>query len=552
MYLSAPWSESLARMMFEQSPFSTVLYDSEGHLLAANEAFSTLWGVDVSSAPPGYSVLQDPELDRLGVLPIVRRAFDGEVVTTPPVCYDISKLSQQGVGEKRWTQGHFHPLLDEYGKVQVVVLTHIDLTEAVEAESRIRHALTDLESLQSLTASLATAITVDQVAEVALERARPAFGAGGGFVAIVDGDDFVVAGFEGFSAERMVPWSRFPISRPTSSHEAYVTGQAIFINSLEEAAARFPTVAEELRAGGYNSFATLPLRAHERVLGVVIFHFTAAGALEPSKKETMLAFAGQCALAMERALLYESERKARAEAELANRAKSEFLARMSHELRTPLNAIDGYAELLQLEIRGPLNEAQHNDLARIRRSQKHLLSLINDVLSFARLESGTLGFVLKDVDVAGAVSGAHDVVAPQMTAKGLVFKNRLSSDSLAVFADADKFEQILVNLLANAVKFTDAGTITVRARAVGTTVTIDVIDTGRGIPAHMLEEIFQPFVQVDTGMTRTSAGSGLGLAIARDLARRMDGDVVARSELGVGSTFTITLPLARSATSPEK
>jgi signal transduction histidine kinase len=539
-------------MMFEQSPFSTVLYDSEGHLLAANAAFSAFWGVDVSSAPAGYSVLRDPELDRLGVLPIVRRAFKGEVVTTPPVCYDISKLSQHGAGQTRWTQGHFHPLLDEQGNVQVVVLTHIDLTETIEAESRIRHALSDLENLHSLTASLATAITVDQVGKVALERARPAFGAGGGFVAIVDGDDFVVVGFEGFAPDRMAAWSRFPISRQTSSHEAYMTGEPVFINSLEEAAARFPTVADELRAGGYNSFATLPLRAHEHVLGVVIFHFATQGALDPTKKETMLAFAGQCALAMERALLYESERKARAEAELANRAKSEFLARMSHELRTPLNAIDGYAELLQLEIRGPLNEAQHNDLARIRRSQKHLLGLINDVLSFARLESGTLGFVLREVDVASVLNAAHDVLGPQMTAKGLIFKNRLNGGPLHVMADADKFEQILVNLLANAVKFTDAGTITVQARAVGDVAAIDVIDTGRGIPEHMLDEIFEPFVQVETGMTRTSAGSGLGLAIARDLARRMDGDVVARSELGTGSTFTITLPLARPATSPEK
>src|SRR5687768_2694214 len=206
MLLSPPWSESLARMMFEQSPFSTVLYDREGRVIAANAAFTALWGVDAASAPPGYTVLDDKELDRLGVLPIVRRAFNGEVVTTPPVCYDISKLSQTGAGQKRWTQGHFHPLLDANGRVQVVVLTHIDLTDRFEAESRLRHTLVDLNSLQSLTESLATAITVDQVASVALERARPAFEAGGGFVALVDGDEFINVGYAGFTADRMQAW----------------------------------------------------------------------------------------------------------------------------------------------------------------------------------------------------------------------------------------------------------------------------------------------------------------------------------------------------------
>ena len=536
-------------MMFEQSPFSTVLYDSAGHVIAVNAAFTALWGVDAASAPSGYTVLEDKELERLGVLPIVHRAFKGEVVITPPVCYDISKLSQTGAGKERWTQGHFHPLLDANGRVQVVVLTHIDLTDRFEAESRLRHALIDLKSLQSLTESLATAITVDQVANVALERARPAFEAGGGFVVVVEGDEFVSVGYAGFTADRMRAWNRFPISPGTASYDAYVSGEAIFVGNIEEVATRYPATAQILAEGGYHSFATLPLRAHGRVLGVVVFHFRRAEELEQSKKETMLAFAGQCALAMERAILYESERTARADAELANRSKSEFLARMSHELRTPLNAIDGYAELLQMGIRGPLNEPQQHDLARIRRSQKHLLSLINDVLSFARLESGTLEIEMEEVDVAAALEAAHDVLAPQIVAKGLTFTNATNGSSLQIWADSDKLEQIVVNLLANAVKFTEKGGITVAAHAVNGVAAIEITDTGRGIPAHMIEQIFQPFVQVETGPTRTTNGTGLGLAIARDLARRMQGDLVARSEVGAGSTFTITLPLVQP---PEK
>lgn len=241
-------------------------------------------------------------------------------------------------------------------------------------------------------------------------------------------------------------------------------------------------------------------------------------------------------------MLYESERKARAEAEAASRAKSQFLATMSHELRTPLNAIDGYAELLELGIRGALNEAQQHDLGRIRRSQKHLLSLIDDVLAFARIESNAVTMRVRTVDVAEAIRAAEDVVAPQILAKGLVCD---TSDipHLEICADADKLHQILLNLLTNAIKFTDAGRIEVRVRPEGDVAAIDISDTGRGVPADRIDAIFEPFVQVESGNTRTNPGTGLGLAISRDLARRMDGDVTVFSTLGSGSTFTVTLPL---------
>src|SRR5688572_28696928 len=159
----------------------------------------------------------------------------------------------RSTGKKRWTQGHFHPLLDANGRVQVVVLTHIDLTDRFEAESRLRHALIDLKSLHSLTESLATAITVDQVANVALERARPAFEAGGGFVALVDGDEFVSVGYAGFAPDRMRAWRRFPIGPGTASHDVYVSGEAIFVGNLDEVATRYPAAAEALAEGGYRS-----------------------------------------------------------------------------------------------------------------------------------------------------------------------------------------------------------------------------------------------------------------------------------------------------------
>jgi PAS domain S-box-containing protein len=243
-------------------------------------------------------------------------------------------------------------------------------------------------------------------------------------------------------------------------------------------------------------------------------------------------------------LLEESER-ARQEAEAANRAKSEFLAVMSHELRTPLNAISGYADLLQIGVHGPLTEAQQQALDRIQVSQRHLLGLINEVLNYARIETGTVDYDITDVGVAAAVAAAEALVTPQARARGHSLEVTECPPGLTLRADAEKLRQILVNLLSNAVKFTDpGGRIEVSCRRAGDVVAIAVSDTGIGIPAERLDAVFDPFVQVRADLTRTHEGTGLGLAISRDLAAAMAGGLEAESEPGVGSTFTLTLPAA--------
>ena len=231
-------------------------------------------------------------------------------------------------------------------------------------------------------------------------------------------------------------------------------------------------------------------------------------------------------------------------AEEANRVKSEFLATMSHELRTPLNAIGGYAELLEMGVRGPINDQQREDLRRIQASQRHLLGLINEVLNYAKLETGAVHYEVSDVGVRGVLAAAEALVAPQAGAKGLRLEVSPCSEALTVRADAEKLLQILANLLSNAVKFTPpGGSVTLWCGEVGSTVVFRVTDTGIGVPADKLAAIFEPFVQVRSDLTRTAEGTGLGLAISRDLARAMDGELVAESVVGEGSTFTLTLPL---------
>ena len=236
-------------------------------------------------------------------------------------------------------------------------------------------------------------------------------------------------------------------------------------------------------------------------------------------------------------------------AEQANRIKSEFLATMSHELRTPLNAIGGYVDLLLMGIRGELDAQQRADLERVRRSQRHLLGLINEVLNYARLESGAVTYDLRPTPIAAAVAAAVPLVEPQRAAKGLALDVAIpdgaAGAAVQVRADPEKLQQVLLNMLSNAVKYTAAGgRVTVSVDGDGAVVRLRVRDTGVGIPEDKLEAIFEPFVQVGRGLSTPGEGTGLGLSISRDLARGMGGDLTVESALGRGSTFTLTLPRA--------
>ena len=275
---------------------------------------------------------------------------------------------------------------------------------------------------------------------------------------------------------------------------------------------------------------------------------TARGKLQDQARELEVQTRDLRRLTADLATKVQEAEAARAVAEEANRAKSRFLATMSHELRTPLNAIAGHADLLALGIHGVLTEAQKQALLRIQRNEQRLLTLINDIISFAKLEAGQLRFQRQSITVNDLLSDIQELVHGPAQAKGIDYQRLPVDPDLRVIADPEKAARILLNLVDNAVKFTDrGGQISVGASPEGPTVRISVRDNGRGIPPSRLSSIFEPFVQVDQEHTRDKEGLGLGLAISRELARNMDGDVEVESELGRGSTFTLVLPRGQTA-----
>ncbi|GAC1654595.1 MAG: hypothetical protein NVS4B3_18760 [Gemmatimonadaceae bacterium] len=344
---------------------------------------------------------------------------------------------------------------------------------------------------------------------------------------------------------------RYPAlpEEPTGLPNVLRTGRSELYNDIPDellvAGAHDEDHLRILRELGLTSVLIVPMTARGRTLGAISLVTTAESGRRYTPDDQALAeeLARRAAVTVDNARLRRDAEVARTEAEAANKAKTDFLAQMSHELRTPLNAIRGYAELIEIGIHGPVTEPQRQALLRIRRSEEHLLTLINDILDYAKLEVGQTTHVIQSLPINVILMDVEALVAPQMQAKGIRYEHRLCDPSETILADHDRVVQIVINLLSNALKATPVdGTITTWCDLDATSAHLRVRDSGVGIPPDKLEAIFEPFVQLEQGLTRTTRGAGLGLAISRGLARTMGGDVTVSSAVGHGSTFTLDLP----------
>ena len=300
-----------------------------------------------------------------------------------------------------------------------------------------------------------------------------------------------------------------------------------------------------LQAAPAQSALAVPLKLRDQVIGALDFFET-----EQSRQWSSddIAFvetvADQVALAIENARAYAELQKTAEQLREMDRLKTQFLANMSHELRTPLNTIIGFSRVILKGIDGPITEEQRADLTSIYSNGQHLLGLINDILDISRIEAGKMELIFEPVDLQRIIEGVMSTAVALVKEKPIQLEREVDPDLPAIRADGTRVRQVILNLLSNAAKFTEEGQITLRAHADEENVSISVKDTGIGIPSENQGALFQEFSQVDASPTRRAGGAGLGLAISRHLVEMHEGRIWMESDLGVGSTFTFTLPVA--------
>jgi signal transduction histidine kinase len=321
-----------------------------------------------------------------------------------------------------------------------------------------------------------------------------------------------------------------------------VTGEPVSIRDIGDEDAYHSRVREVLLGCGYRSLLAVPLLRNERLIGGLVVSRRRAGGFDARVIDLLKSFATQSALAIQNARLYRQVEEKSRQIEIASRHKSAFLTTMSHELRTPLNAIIGFTRIVMRHSHDRLEPKQNENLGKILAGGQHLLSLIDAVLDLARIEAGRVELALGEIALEPVLEECARSVEP-LVRSAVMLESRVEDGLPRMLVDAGKLRQILINLLGHAAKFTASGRIEVGARRVDDRIEIGVVDTGIGIAADKLEQIFGEFEQLYAGVGHARTGTGLGLAIARRLARLMGGDVRVASVPGTGSTFTLILPI---------
>ncbi|HEX5074181.1 MAG TPA: GAF domain-containing protein [Gemmatimonadaceae bacterium] len=502
------------------------------------------------SVETGRGVFIESLADARARYPAVAPYFESAGTETAVVLPIVADGRVHGVITLGWTKIHAIPADEREFMERFAIQSGQAFARALAFEAE-RIARERTERLQRLTAALADAGSEREVAHIVVSHLRDVLTPKAVAIFRVEDDEhhrshLVMTDESGVDATSRARFHALSLDGDSPLAELVRQRETVFLPDDAAFRVRFPGWPTNGRPAGQEAWVGIPLVASTgKPLGAFALGFNEARSFDPDLRRYVDSMGDQATQAFERVRLLETEHAARQAAEEANRAKTQFLATMSHELRTPLNAISGYAELLKLGLRGPTTPEQREDLGRIMRSQRHLLSVINDILNFARLETGHLEYHLANVRAADLLGDLESLIRPQLAAKHLQFSSEPVRDDIIVRADAEKVRQVLLNLMANAVKFTaPGGHIRISCECDDARVYLRVADTGIGIPTDRRGAIFEPFVQLHRTLAQPSEGTGLGLSISRDLARGMGGELTVESEPGIGSTFTLVLERA--------
>jgi PAS domain S-box-containing protein len=421
--------------------------------------------------------------------------------------------------------------------------------ELLLARKQAEQAADRMARLQTAMVALAEALTSARVAEIITEQGVAALGAQAGLIAVVTNDG---AGLElvhavGYPADLLVSWQRFPLHSAMPLADAVRTGEPIVLESPEALAARYPQLAAMSDRTGNASMAAIPLGVDGRAIGVLGLSFAAVQAFTVEDRTFLLTLARQCALALERARLYEAERSARTEAQEALRIRDAFLSIAAHELKNPLTSLLGNAQLLQRRtIRGAtLPERDQQTITVIVDQAGRLNKLIAALLDVSQMETGQLSIERAALDLCALARRVVADVQPTLTQHTLAFSD--PGLALLVSGDALRLEQVVQNLLQNAIKYSPAGGIvTVRVEQREQMACVAVTDQGIGIPQEALPRLFQRFYRAEPATSGTISGLGIGLYVVKEIVTLHGGTVTVDSAEGKGSAFTICLPLARA------
>jgi PAS domain S-box-containing protein len=533
--------ENVARLSkaLEMSPFPVMVHAEDGSILQLSRAWTEVSGYDLTDIPDlhdwtrrAYGARAAAARDQLRSL----YELGGRVTDT------AEHVIRTKSGETRIWSFSSGPLGRLGDGRRLVISAAVDVTDRTRSELELRRTNERLGFLFDATSRLLASADPQQLVEAVYSE----------LAVLMDLDVYFnyIADVQGGRQRlRLASWSGVP-AEAVAGVEWLDFGQAVCGTAAHE---RRRVVVEHVQDGddpmailvrglGVSAYVCFPLIAREELVGTISFGAFRRPAFPADELALLQAVADQIALALERGRSYERERAARRSAEEASRAKDQFLAVVSHELRTPLTAVVGYTDLLEADVDGSLSATHRKFVGRIRESAWSLASVIDDILTFARTQARQERVRMERTHPAIIAREAVTLVQPEADRKGLRLTAAIPEPAHAVHLDGGKLRRIILNLLGNAVKFTDEGEVHLSVELGSGELRVTIRDTGPGIPPDYLDRIFEPFIQVDASETRTKSGTGLGLTITRELARLLDGSVSVTSEYGSGATFTVELP----------